>query len=152
MPICQPSHVAATREFINQFVSFILVLFQMDRYYSRPRALYTGPSSWRLILLFTLLSRWSSATLTSEMYLNGTTPALISGSSSFPPTSLQNYHLGFSFRTCRQLLNQNSATLLSQVRTTPRCTRDPYEPPHGKVYCCSVPFVYPPFTRPIRRD
>lgn len=93
----------------------------MDGYYSRPRLLYTGPSSWRLFstLLVMLTSSFQIA-FSSEIYLNGTTSAIVSGSSSFPPTNPQNYHLGFSFRTCRQLLlqqqNNNSPVLLSQVQ------------------------------------
>ena len=72
--------------------------------------MYTGPASWRLVVMVTAVVIAASGQ--EEAYFNGTQQSVIT-SVTFPPTSSQSYHLGFSFRTCG---SPSTGTILSQVR------------------------------------
>lgn len=71
--------------------------------------MYTGPASWRLAFVTTLMI---VAVAGQQAYFNGTQETAVT-SVTFPPTSAQLYHLGFSFRTCG---SPTTATILSQVK------------------------------------
>lgn len=72
--------------------------------------MYTGPASWRLAFVTTVMT---IAVVTGQQaYFNGTQETVVT-SVTFPPTSAQTYHLGFSFRTCG---SPTTGTILSQVK------------------------------------
>lgn len=75
----------------------------MARYH---HMMYNSP--WRLAVVLTAMM--AAVVSGREAFFNGTTEAVIN-SITFPPTSAQIYHLGFSFRSCG-----SSGTILSQVR------------------------------------
>jgi hypothetical protein len=74
--------------------------------------MYTGPGSWRLAVVVTVVIVVASVVSGQEAYFNGTQESVVT-SVTFPPTSAQLYHLGFSFRTCG---SPSTGTILSQVR------------------------------------
>jgi hypothetical protein len=73
--------------------------------------MYTGPGAWRLAIVVTVVVIVAAAS-GQEAYFNGTQESVVT-SVTFPPTSSQSYHLGFSFRTCG---SPSTGTILSQVR------------------------------------
>ena len=92
-------------------VVVVVVLLQMIDYYM----MYTGRSSWRLalVMIFVLVTTTISVASGRDAYFNGTTEATV-GSVTFPPTSSQFYHLGFSFRSCGAA--PATGTIFQQVR------------------------------------